>query len=121
MNALNEKLRDDYIRDATAGIARWNRSIEKKGISLRLKAPHKAFHRRIGPLSAANIDPDGIVLSAAEWAASVDRWLPGAEDRAFVASLMGRVVVPGQFANWIAPPARGVNTQPVDFEYVRFG
>jgi benzoyl-CoA 2,3-dioxygenase component B len=33
---------------------------------------------------------------------------------------MGRVVVPGQFANWIAPPARGVNTQPVDFEYVRF-
>jgi benzoyl-CoA 2,3-dioxygenase component B len=25
----------------------------------------------------------------------------------------------GRFANWIAPPPRGVNGQPVDFEYVR--
>jgi len=29
-------------------------------------------------------------------------------------------VQPGQFANWIAPPPRGVNMQPIDFEYVRF-
>ncbi len=120
LNALNEKLRDDYIRDATAGIARWNRIIDKGGIPLRLRAPHKAFHRRIGPLAAAYIDPDGSVVPAAEWAANVDRWLPSAADRAFVASLMGRVVEPGRFANWIAPPARGVNMQPVDFEYVRF-
>jgi hypothetical protein len=26
-------------------------------------------------------------------------------DRKYVASLMGRVVEPGKFANWIAPPA----------------
>ena len=31
-----------------------------------------------------------------------------------------RVVEPGKFANWIAPPAMGINRQPVDFEYVRF-
>ena len=43
------------------------------------------------------------------------------EDRAFVASLMGRVVEPGQFANWIAPPVMGINRQPVNYEYVRFG
>jgi hypothetical protein len=24
-------------------------------------------------------------------------------------------------ANWIAPPARGINGQPADFEYVRLG
>ena len=30
------------------------------------------------------------------------------------------VVEPGKFANWIAPPARGINRQPADFEYVRF-
>jgi benzoyl-CoA 2,3-dioxygenase component B len=24
-----------------------------------------------------------------------------------------------RFANWIAPPARGINGRPVDFEYVR--
>ena len=33
---------------------------------------------------------------------------------------MGRVVEPGKFANWIAPPVMGINRQPVDFEYVRF-
>jgi benzoyl-CoA 2,3-dioxygenase component B len=59
LNALNEKLRDDFIRDAAAGIERWNKVIEKQGIPLRLKAPHKAFHRRIGPLAAAHIDPAG--------------------------------------------------------------
>jgi benzoyl-CoA 2,3-dioxygenase component B len=30
------------------------------------------------------------------------------------------VVEPGRFANWIAPPAAGINKQPVDFQYVRF-
>ncbi len=29
------------------------------------------------------------------------------------------VTEPGQFANWIAPPARGINGRPIDFEYVR--
>ncbi|MEO8302792.1 MAG: benzoyl-CoA 2,3-epoxidase subunit BoxB [Betaproteobacteria bacterium] len=119
-NALNERLRDDYIKDATAGIARWNKIAEKREIGARLRAPHKAFHRRIGPLSAAHIGPDGAIVSAADWKANVDQWLPTPEDRAFVASLMGRVVEPGRFANWIAPPARGVNMQPVDFEYLRF-
>ncbi len=32
----------------------------------------------------------------------------------------GRVVEPGKFANWIAPPRRGINQKPLDFEYVRF-
>jgi benzoyl-CoA 2,3-dioxygenase component B len=120
LNALNEKLRDDYIKDAAAGVDRWNKVIEKQGVPVRLKVPHKAFHRRIGPLAAANIDPDGNVVTAAQWAANADRWLPSASDRAFVASLMGRVADPGKFANWIAPPARGINNQQVEFEYVRF-
>jgi benzoyl-CoA 2,3-dioxygenase component B len=34
--------------------------------------------------------------------------------------LMARVTEPGKFANWIAPPARGINGMPVQFEYVRF-
>jgi benzoyl-CoA 2,3-epoxidase subunit B len=37
-----------------------------------------------------------------------------------VASLMGRVVEVGKYANWIAPPAIGVNRQAPDFEYIRF-
>ena len=62
-----------------------------------------------------------VVKTEAEWKAHEAQWLPSEADRAFVASLMGRVAEPGKFANWIAPPARGINNQAVDFEYVRFG
>jgi len=120
LNALNEVLRDDFIKDSIAGIGRWNKIIEKARFPMRLQAPHKAFHRRIGTLAGVNVSPDGRVVSDAEWAREERDWLPTAEDRAFVASLMGRVVAPAKFANWIAPPVTGVNRQPVDFQYVRF-
>jgi benzoyl-CoA 2,3-epoxidase subunit B len=120
LNALNEVLRDDFIRDSIAGVGRWNRVIEKAGLPFRLEVPHKAFHRKIGTLAQVNVTPDGRVVPDAEWNANAAKWLPSAEDRAFVASLMGRVSEPGRFANWIAPPAVGINRQPIDFEYVRF-
>ncbi len=120
LNALNEVLRDDYIKDSVAGVQRWNRVIEKAGIPFRLKVPHKAFHRQIGTLAGVKVSPEGNVVSEAEWNARRNDWLPSDEDRAYVASLMGRVIEPGKFAHWIAPPAMGINRQPVDFEYVRF-
>jgi benzoyl-CoA 2,3-dioxygenase component B len=120
LNALNEVLRDDYIKDSIAGVQRWNKVIEKAGIPFRLKTPHKAFHRQIGTLAGVKVSPEGNVVSEAEWNARKNEWLPSDEDRAYVGSLMGRVVEPGKFANWIAPPAMGINRQPVDFEYVRF-
>lgn len=120
LNALNEVLRDDYIKDSVGGVQRWNRLIEKAGLDFRLQVPHKAFHRNIGTLAGVKVSPEGRVVSDAEWNAKVGQWLPTDEDRAFVASLMGRVVEPGKFANWIAPPVMGINRQPVDFEYVRF-
>ena len=120
LNALNEKLRDDFMKDSLAGVERWNRVIQKHGIDFRLTVPHKAFHRQIGPLAEVKVSPDGQLISAAEWTNKVREWLPTAEDSAFVKSLMGRVVEPGKFANWIAPPAVGINRQPVNFDYVRF-
>jgi benzoyl-CoA 2,3-dioxygenase component B len=120
LNALNEVLRDDYIKDSVAGVDRWNKVLEKAGIPFKLSVPHKAFHRNIGALSGVKVSPDGRVVTDAEWSAKVNEWLPTGEDRAYVASLMGRVVEPGKFANWIAPPVMGINRQPVDFEYVRF-
>ncbi len=120
LNALNEVLRDDYIKDSVAGVDRWNRVIEKAGIPFKLKVPHKAFNRKIGALAGLHVSPEGKVIGEAEWNAHVRDWLPTAEDRAYVTSLMGRVVEPGKFANWIAPPTVGINRQPVDFEYVRF-
>jgi benzoyl-CoA 2,3-dioxygenase component B len=120
LNALNEVLRDDFIRDSVAGIGRWNKVIEKAGLSFRLSAPHKAFNRRIGSFANIRVSPDGQLISEAEWQANVQRWLPSEADRAYVASLMGRVVEPGKFANWIAPPPVGINRQTIDFAYVRF-
>ena len=121
LNALNEVLRDDFIKDSVAGVGRWNKVLEKAGLSARLAVPHKAFNRKIGALAGIRMSPQGQVVSEEEWKISEAQWLPTPADRAFVASLMGRVVEPGKFANWIAPPAMGINKNPVDFEYVRFG
>ena len=120
LNALNEVLRDDYIKDSIGGVGRWNKVIDKAGIDFKLKVPHKAFNRQIGALKGLNLSPEGQVVGESEWNARQAEWLPTPEDRAYVASLMGRVVEPGRFANWIAPPAMGINRQPVEFEYVRF-
>ncbi|HTS20922.1 MAG TPA: benzoyl-CoA 2,3-epoxidase subunit BoxB [Casimicrobiaceae bacterium] len=121
LNALNERLRDRYIKDTVGGLGRWNRVLEKAGVEERLVLPHKAFNRRIGSFAGARIALDGRIVGEDEWNANERAWLPTREDRTYVASLMGRVVEPGRFASWIAPPATGINAQPVDFEYVRFG
>ena len=34
-------------------------------------------------------------------------------------SLMQGVNQPGKMAAWIAPPDRGINNNPVDYEYVK--
>jgi len=121
LNALNERLRDDYIGEVQAGVDRWNKVIEKNGIPFRLRLPHKGFHRQIGNFAGFHISPDGDVLTEKQWNAKREEWLPSQSDYTFVQAMMtGRVVEPGKFANWIAPPRRGVHTQPIDFEYVRF-
>jgi benzoyl-CoA 2,3-dioxygenase component B len=121
LTALNERLRQDYIDDCARGVLRWNKIIEKAGIDFELKLPHRGFHRAIGAFSETRVAPDGRVLSQAQWAQQSANWLPTDEDRAFVRSLMGKAVVePGKYAHWIAPPARGINNQAPDFEYVRF-
>ncbi|MBL0899397.1 MAG: benzoyl-CoA 2,3-epoxidase subunit BoxB [Reyranella sp.] len=121
LQALNERLRQDYIDDCAKGVLRWNKAIERAGVPFELKLPHRAFDRQIGAFAGMRVSPDGKVLSEAEWQAGKDRWLPTDEDRAYVTSLMGPAVTqPGRFAHWIAPPARGINNQPAAFEYVRF-
>jgi len=121
LQALNERLRQDYIEDCARGVLRWNKIIEKAGVNFEMKLPHRGFDRRIGAFTGSRVSPDGTVLSEAEWKANEAKWLPTDEDRAYVTSLMGPAVVqPGKFAHWIAPPARGINGQPADFEYVLF-
>jgi benzoyl-CoA 2,3-dioxygenase component B len=119
LTALNERLRDDYVADCQRGVDRWNRVIRDHGIEFELRLPHRGFHRAIGAFADVRVSPDGRLLTEAEWDARHDEWLPTAEDKTYVASLMKPVIEPGKFANWIAPPARGINGQPIDFEYVR--
>ncbi|MGC2721547.1 MAG: benzoyl-CoA 2,3-epoxidase subunit BoxB [Candidatus Acidiferrales bacterium] len=121
LTALNERLRDDYIAEIQAGVNRWNKIIEQAGISFRLLLPHKGFHRAIGNFAGHYISPEGAVLSKEAWQGHQSEWLPTEDDHKYVQSLMaGRVIEPGKFANYIAPPARGINRQAIDFEYVRF-
>lgn len=117
--ALNENLRDSYVTDCARGLARWNKIIQAAGINFELQLPHRGFNRAIGDWSAHKVTPSGEIVSAAEWQAHEDEWLPTAAEREFVGSLMRPVTAPGKFAGWIAPPARGINHQPLDFEYVR--
>ena len=119
LTSLNERLRDDYIADCQRGVDRWNQIIRKHGVDFELRLPHRSFHRAIGAFADARVSPDGRVVSQAEWDARHAEWLPTETDKAFVQSVMVPVVERGKFASWIAPPTRGINGNPVDFEYVR--
>jgi benzoyl-CoA 2,3-dioxygenase component B len=120
LTALNARLRDDYAREIQAAVDRWNRIPEKFGIPFRVTLPHIGFHRKIGNFAGHHVGPEGQVMFEEAWEAQARAWLPSDADHEFVDSLMGRVVEPGKFANWIAPPARGINGLPIEFEYVRF-
>jgi len=121
LTALNERLRDDYIGEIADGVARWQRVIDAAGVNFQLTLPHKGFHREIGNFAGNYISPGGEVLSGEAWKKHEFEWLPSPKDHTYVQSLMaGRVSEPGKFANWIAPPIRGINNKPLNFEYVRF-
>lgn len=120
LTALNARLRDDYQEEIQGGLNRWNRIPEKLGIPFRFKLPHQGFHRKIGTFAGQFISPDGQVMTESEWEQRREQWMPTESDHQYIESLMGQVISPGKFANWIAPPARGINSQPLDFEYVRF-
>ena len=117
-NAMNEVLRDEYIKDNEKGIEYWNRVCEKAGVEFRFQLPHRRFNRSIGEYGEGNFDPEGNPLEEGLWEVEVDGWLPTQADRDLVLSLMKPVTEPGRMAGWIAPPAKGINGQPADFEYV---
>jgi len=121
LNAINQRLRDDYYEDSLRGVGNWNKMIREQGIDFELVLPNRAFHRNIGPFAQVKATPTGQIITEAEWDKRHGDWLPTEKDKAYVHSLMEKPVVePGKFANYIAPPARGINRQPVDFEYVKF-
>ena len=113
------RLRDDYINDCALGVNRWNKVIEAEGVNFKLKLPHQAFHRQIGEFSAIKADPDGNIMSDADWEQKKAEYLPSGTDRDFIESLMQPQTEVGKFASWIAPPKVGIDNKPGDFEYVK--
>ena len=79
-------------------------------------APRWYHHLIYSEEQVADRRASGLHLGFFEKRAS---WLPTTEDRAYVQSLMKPVYEPGKFADWIAPPNKGVKGKPVDFEYVK--
>lgn len=118
-NAMNEVVRNSYTEDCMRGLTRWNKLIEAAGHAFRFSLPSTRFRRTIGNWAGAPTDPAGRPIAQAEFDAQVASWLPSADDREFVASVMQRVVEPGKMAAWIAPPEKGIKDRPVDYEYVR--
>jgi benzoyl-CoA 2,3-dioxygenase component B len=118
-NALNEVMRESYLKDCEIGLKRWNRTIERAGHGFRLTLPSTRFRRSIGSWAGLPVDPQGRLLSKEHYDRQLDDWIPSASDRAYVKTLMQRVVEPGKMAGWIGPPDRGINNLPLDYEYVR--
>jgi benzoyl-CoA 2,3-epoxidase subunit B len=119
-NAMNEVTRSAYVHDCELGLKYANRLIERAGCGAPLALPSRRFRRTIGAWAGRGCDPAGNLLSESAWRAGQGQWLPTAEDKGFIKSLMRKVTDPGKMASWIAPPARGINGQPLDYEYVRF-
>jgi benzoyl-CoA 2,3-dioxygenase component B len=119
-NAMNEVLRDWYVGDCGAGVVRWNKIFEQFGMSDRLRLPDRKFNRNIGQFTGFHFDPDGRPLSKEDWERRKHEWLPSPADKEFLLSLMNAPIYEaGKFANYIAPPQRGIKGQPINFEYVR--
>jgi len=117
--AMNAVLRDSYQDDCRRVVNRWNKALEQENCPVRVKLPSDRFHRLVGSYGQAHFDPDGNLLSKDEWEARRDEFVPSQADKDYVLSCMVQVTDHGKFANWIAPPARGIHGKPIEFEYVR--
>jgi benzoyl-CoA 2,3-dioxygenase component B len=119
LNGLNARLRDDFMEDCLGGIRRWNKEISSHGVDFEIDLPHVAFNREIGEFADLAVSPTGEVITRERFAASRQQWLPTPEDQTYIESVMQPHYEPGTFAKWIAPPTRGIDQKPTDFEYVK--
>jgi benzoyl-CoA 2,3-epoxidase subunit B len=89
-------------------------------MSERIALPSRRFHRKVGVYAGKHFDPYGNQLTAEDWERKKYDWLPSPADKAYLHSIqVTPVYKPGQFANYIAPPQRGIKGAPLNFEYVR--
>jgi benzoyl-CoA 2,3-dioxygenase component B len=116
---VNHELRREYIADCEKGLRRWNRILTESGVDHQFRLPHVGFHRQVGAFREHHVSPGGDLLTEDEWQTASPGWLPSDAERAHVGSLMRPVTTPGTMAGWISPPSSGINTKPIEYEYVR--
>src|SRR3984893_8322318 len=75
LQALNERLRQDYIEDCARGVLRWNKIIEKAGVNFEMKLPHRGFDRHIGAFTGSRVLPAGKGVRQAEWEGQAGKWV----------------------------------------------
>lgn len=117
-SAINEVLRDAYISDNEKALDKWNKELKAHNIDIELTLPHKRFNRTQGEYRNHHFNLAGELIDSDTWHDHKDKWLPTEDERAFIKSLMKPVTEEGKVAAWIAPPAKGINGQPLDFKYV---
>lgn len=119
LNAINGRLRDDFMDDCQGGINRWNKELSSRGIDFEIAMPHVAFNRAVGEFADLSVSPTGEIIDAEAFQAQRSEWLPTGDDKAFIEELMQPQFEPGEFAGWIAPPRKGIQNKDPDFLYVK--
>ena len=119
--ALNLDLRNEYVADCAERRQALEPELEDAGLERAAvpAAPGRSTARS-APSPATTSRPTGEIVDDATWEQSVGDWLPTPDDRAQVAELMVPHYEAGEFAGWISPPSVGINSLPVEYDYVRF-
>ena len=119
-NALNEVLRTEYIKDCQRGVDRWNKTIKDEGVDVRARRCRRTSstaRSACGPGTASR--PTARCSTRRRGTRARGEWLPNDADEVYIKSLMKPVYERGKMASWIAPPVKGINGLPGDFEYVK--
>ena len=119
-NAMNEVLRDWYVGDCQAGVTRWNKLLERTGCRSACACRTASSTPGRDVLRRQHFDPDGARLSDEEWERRKHEWLPSSATSEYLHSIMAEPVYKaGAVRQLHRAAARGINRQPIDFEYVR--
>ena len=118
--SLNGAMRQAYLKEVQQLLGRLNRMIERAGVRHTLRLPSQRFNRKFGVYANDFFTPAGDRVGMPLFESMHTSWLPTDADRAHLASIMAPVRESGKIAGWLAPPRRGINSQPaLDFDYVR--
>src|SRR3954449_11926102 len=75
-NAMNEVMRQSYIKDCEIGLKRWNMQIQRAGHDFRLSWPTRHSRRSSGAWANVPTDPQGRPISQEVYTRLLPQWLP---------------------------------------------